>query len=69
MISFSKSFISRNPVFALEMIQTLMGSGGCMKCVTSGRNPVFALEMIQTFPKIKPAWSTPKVAIQYSPWR
>ena len=38
----------RNPVFALEMIQTVPGEPvpipGTEKC----RNPVFALEMIQT---------------------
>ena len=37
----------RNPVFALEMIQTLeQFKHGTGKPV--GRNPVFALEMIQT---------------------
>jgi len=42
-VSFSTS---RNPVFALEMIQTYRSAGDEKK--SSRRNPVFALEMIQT---------------------
>jgi len=43
-------FLSRNPVFALEMIQTR--STGCQSIYPAllCRNPVFALEMIQTWP-------------------
>ena len=40
--------LSRNPVFALEMIQTKEG-GGHSDVPNRRRNPVFALEMIQTY--------------------
>ena len=38
----------RNPVFALEMIQTELYLAGLWINERKGRNPVFALEMIQT---------------------
>jgi len=38
----------RNPVFALEMIQTFHGFSGRCIMIQFSRNPVFALEMIQT---------------------
>ncbi len=41
----------RNPVFALEMIQTNGGKASQANATTKGRNPVFALEMIQTIKK------------------
>jgi len=40
--------MSRNPVFALEMIQTLGAIEKSKNNKEQGRNPVFALEMIQT---------------------
>ena len=40
----------RNPVFALEMIQTLELLGYYYGPEAGSRNPVFALEMIQTKP-------------------
>ena len=60
----------RNPVFALEMIQTnptaIMLSLAMHLC----RNPVFALEMIQTgLVRRYHIGVTIDVAIQYSPWR
>ena len=40
--------MSRNPVFALEMIQT-DDSNAMFLILQTRRNPVFALEMIQTY--------------------
>jgi len=39
---------SRNPVFALEMIQTFIANVNTCEEKKLRRNPVFALEMIQT---------------------
>ena len=59
----------RNPVFALEMIQTFQNV--CeRRRQKSCRNPVFALEMIQTLSGFsRDLVADLCVAIQYSPWR
>ena len=44
----------RNPVFALEMIQTRRAGAACAILTWVSRNPVFALEMIQTFDRPAP---------------
>jgi len=60
----------RNPVFALEMIQTISRFFWEEYGSVYGRNPVFALEMIQTQEGGKTEkGGCMKVAIQYSPWR
>ena len=48
----------RNPVFALEMIQTWRGPGG--RGNVWSRNPVFALEMIQTIWRKYLPWNLEK---------
>ena len=45
-----KTSLSRNPVFALEMIQTKERENHENYTTQKCRNPVFALEMIQTGP-------------------
>ena len=42
------NYISRNPVLALEMIQTVSWHTVSKEQARMRRNPVFALEMIQT---------------------
>ena len=47
---------SRNPVFALEMIQTLNNMSAGDYTASYRRNPVFALEMIQTWKVSRPGF-------------